>query len=123
MVPKEFDFLCDVPLMRITGRLCHARLPGVILPEPLLALSSPQLLVMQRMQGTAVSLFCHHALTGLMAKRYIPRMHFIQLLLAYSSIIVQHMPWCGTLSSFLYSGFVSVRMYFYGRLNQLLIMW
>lgn len=51
-VPKEFDFLREARLMRvIAGRLRSARLPGVIVPEPLLALSSPQLLVMQRMQG------------------------------------------------------------------------
>lgn len=61
-VPKEFDFLREARLMRvIAGRLRHARLPGVIVPEPLMALSSPQLLVMQRMKGTAVALSCHPA--------------------------------------------------------------
>ncbi|BDA51611.1 Protein ACTIVITY OF BC1 COMPLEX KINASE 8, chloroplastic [Coccomyxa sp. Obi] len=55
-VPKEFDFLREARLMRvIAGRLRHARLPGVIVPEPVLALSSPQLLVMQRMQGLDTS--------------------------------------------------------------------
>ncbi|CAL8465766.1 g5302 [Coccomyxa elongata] len=55
-VPKEFDFLREARLMRvISGRLRHAQLPGMIVPEPLLALSSPQLLVMQRMQGVPFS--------------------------------------------------------------------
>ncbi|CAL8465797.1 g5333 [Coccomyxa elongata] len=49
---KEFDFLREARLMRVTAnRLCHARMPGVIVPEPLMALSSPQLLIMQRMEG------------------------------------------------------------------------
>lgn len=78
-VPKEFDFLREARLMRvIAGRLRHARLPGVIIPEPLMALSSPQLLVMQRMKGTAVALSCHPAVAGLMAKCYNTRMHLVQ---------------------------------------------
>lgn len=55
-VPKEFDFLREARLMRlIAARIKSARLPGVVVPEPLLALSSPQLLVMQRMPGARLS--------------------------------------------------------------------
>lgn len=51
-VPKEFDFLREAKLMRvIAARVREAGLKGVVIPEPLLALTSPQLLVMQRMPG------------------------------------------------------------------------
>jgi predicted unusual protein kinase regulating ubiquinone biosynthesis (AarF/ABC1/UbiB family) len=51
-VPKEFDFLREARLMRvIAARLRKSGLQGVVIPEPLLALSSQQLLVMQRMHG------------------------------------------------------------------------
>lgn len=51
-VPKEFDFLREAKLMRvIASRVRGAGLKGVVIPEPLLALTSPQLLVMQRMHG------------------------------------------------------------------------
>ena len=52
-VPKEFDFLREAKLMQvIAARAKAARLRGVIIPQPLLALSSKELLVMQRMPGT-----------------------------------------------------------------------
>lgn len=51
-VPKEFDFLREAHLMRVIGRrLAASGVRGVVIPEPLLTLSSPQLLVMQRMPG------------------------------------------------------------------------
>ena len=38
----------------IAARLKSAGVPGVTVPEPLMALSSPQLLVMQRMPGARI---------------------------------------------------------------------
>lgn len=40
----------------IASRVRGAGLKGVVIPEPLLALTSPQLLVMQRMHGQPQSL-------------------------------------------------------------------
>ena len=52
-VPKEFDFLREAKLMQvIAARAKAAGLKGVTIPQPLLALSSKELLVMQRMPGT-----------------------------------------------------------------------
>ena len=51
-VPKEFDFLREARLMQvIAARAKAASLRGVTIPQPLLALSSKELLVMQRMPG------------------------------------------------------------------------
>ena len=55
-VPKEFDFLREARLMQvIAARAANAGLQGVTIPQPLLALSSKELLVMQRMPGTPQS--------------------------------------------------------------------
>ena len=52
-VPKEFDFLREARLMQvIAARARAAGLKGVTIPQPLLALSSKELLVMQRMPGS-----------------------------------------------------------------------
>ena len=52
-MPKEFDFLREARLMQvIAARAKAAGLQGVTIPQPLLALSSKELLVMQRMPGT-----------------------------------------------------------------------
>ncbi len=52
-MPKEFDFLREARLMQvIAARAQAAGLRGVTIPQPLLALSSKELLVMQRMPGT-----------------------------------------------------------------------
>ena len=49
---QEFDFLREARLMRvIAARLAAAGVCGVVVPEPLLALSTPRMLVMQRMLG------------------------------------------------------------------------
>ncbi len=59
-VPKEFDFLREARLMRvIAARLKAAGIEGVIVPEPLMALSSQQLLVMQRMPGECTTRTLH----------------------------------------------------------------
>ena len=59
-VPKEFDFLREAQLMRvIAARLKAAGIEGVIVPEPLMALSSQQLLVMQRMPGECATRLLH----------------------------------------------------------------
>ena len=51
-VPKEFDFAREALLMRVIGaRLAASGVRGVAVPEPLPALSSRALLVMQRMPG------------------------------------------------------------------------
>ena len=51
-VPREFDFAREARLMRALGaRLRAAGHSRVRVPEPLCALTSPRLLVMQRMQG------------------------------------------------------------------------
>ena len=50
--PQEFDFLREAQLMRvIAARLAAAGVRGVAVPEPLLALSTPRMLVMQHMPG------------------------------------------------------------------------
>ena len=52
-VPKEFDFLREAKLMQvIAARARAAGIQGVLIPEPLMALSSRGLLVMQRMEGS-----------------------------------------------------------------------
>ena len=59
-VPKEFDFLREARLMQvIADRAAAAGLRGVTIPQPLLALSSKELLVMQRMPGTPAIHPCH----------------------------------------------------------------
>ncbi len=51
-VPREFDFAREARLMKALGeRLRAAGHAAVLVPEPLAALTSPRLLVMQRMQG------------------------------------------------------------------------
>ncbi len=51
-VPKEFDFLREARLMQvIAARAKAAGIQGVVIPKPLMALSSKGLLVMQRMEG------------------------------------------------------------------------
>ena len=51
-VPKEFDFLREAKLMQvIAARAKAAGIQGVVIPKPLMALSSKGLLVMQRMEG------------------------------------------------------------------------
>ncbi|CAL5224036.1 g6658 [Coccomyxa viridis] len=55
-VPKEFDFLREAKLMQVmAARAKAAGIHGVLIPEPLMALSSKGLLVMQRMEGVPVS--------------------------------------------------------------------
>jgi predicted unusual protein kinase regulating ubiquinone biosynthesis (AarF/ABC1/UbiB family) len=54
--PQEFDFMREARLTRIiAARLAGAGVRGVAVPEPLLALSTPRMLVMQRMAGTCPS--------------------------------------------------------------------
>ena len=51
-VPREFDFAREARLMKALGeRLRAGGHAAVLVPEPLAALTSPRLLVMQRMQG------------------------------------------------------------------------
>ncbi|KAK9822468.1 hypothetical protein WJX81_005700 [Elliptochloris bilobata] len=51
-VPREFDFVREACLMKALGeRLRAAGHSLVLVPEPVSALTSPRLLVMQRMQG------------------------------------------------------------------------
>ena len=52
-VPKEFDFLREAGLMQVmAARAKAAGIRGVLIPKPLMALSSRGLLVMQRMEGS-----------------------------------------------------------------------
>ena len=52
-VPREFDFVREARLMKALGeRLRAAGHACILVPEPVSALTSQRLLVMQRMQGT-----------------------------------------------------------------------
>ena len=58
---QEFDFLREARLMRvIAARLAGAGVRGLVIPEPLLALSTPRMLVMQRMPGAGPLLSLGH---------------------------------------------------------------
>ena len=64
-VPKEFDFVREARLQSAVGaRLQAGQVAGVCVPKPLLALTTPQVLVMQRMHG--------RALAGLSAVPWVP---------------------------------------------------
>ena len=52
-VPKEFDFLREAKLMQVIAvRAKAAGIRGILIPKPLMALSSRGLLVMERMEGS-----------------------------------------------------------------------
>ncbi len=54
-VPKEFDFLREAKVMQvIAARAKAADIQGIVIPTPLMALSSKNLLVMERMAGDAL---------------------------------------------------------------------
>ncbi len=65
-VPKEFHFGREARLMRIIGaRLHRSGFHTILVAQPLLALCSPNLLVMERMSGEAWFINCSSDNSGL----------------------------------------------------------
>ena len=58
-MPREFDFVREARLMKALGeRLRAAGHTRILVPEPVSALTSQRLLVMQRMQGATRQITC-----------------------------------------------------------------